>query len=194
MIKKSILQEFYVKKGKSMQDIAGKLDCSVHKVQYWMHEHDIPRRSISDAVYLKCNPDGDPFEFRKPRSLNDMFLFGLGIGLYWGEGTKSNKHTVRMGNTDPALIEKFLEFMIRTFQVKKKDFHFGLQIFSDMNPKDALNFWVKRLKVSKNQFQKVIVTKSGSIGTYRNKTQHGVLTLHYNNKKLRDLLVSLLPM
>lgn len=27
------------------------------------------------------------------------------------------------------------------------------------------------------------------MGTYRKKTQHGVLTLYFNNKKLRDIII-----
>ena len=87
----------------------------------------------------------------------------------------------------------FMKFMIRFFGVKKEDFRFGLQIFTDMDTEKALQFWIKKLKVKRNQFGKVIVTISGSIGTYRKKTEHGVVTLHYNNTKVRALLGSLMP-
>src|SRR3989344_6631295 len=193
MIRKALLKNLYMKQENSMQEIAEKLGCSVHKVQYWMHRHRISRRSISDAAYLKHNPEGDPFKYKPPKTHDDMFLFGLGIGLYWGEGTKSNTTAVRLGNTDPELIKKFMEFMIRFFGVKKEDFRFGLQIFTDMDTEKALQFWIKKLKVKRNQFGKVIVTISGSIGTYRKKTEHGVVTLHYNNTKVRALLGSLMP-
>lgn len=165
----------------------------MHKVQYWMQHHGIERRKMSDAIYLKHNPNGDPFTFRQPQTSQEMILFGLGIGLYWGEGTKASLSSVRLGNTDPALLKKFLEFMEKFFRVQHKDFRFGLQLFSDTKPKKALDFWRKKLKIHRNQFYKVTVTRSGSIGTYRNKSLYGVLTVYYNNKKLRDLLVSLLP-
>ena len=87
-----------------------------------------------------------------------------------------------------------MKFMMRFFSVQKDDFRFGLQIFTDIDTEEALRFWTRELKVKKNQFSKVIVTISGSIGTYRKKSEHGVATLHYNNTKVRALLGSLMPL
>ena len=193
MICEQQLRNLYQKQGQSMQDIANDLQCSIHKIQYWLHRYDIPRRSISDAIYLKHNPHGDPFKLVSPRTLHEAFLFGLGIGLYWGEGTKSNKYAVRLGNTNPLLIGTFVEFLVTFFGIRRKDLRFGLQIFSDISPEKALDFWRKTLKIPKHQFYRTTITKSGSIGTYRTKCRHGVLTVYYHNKKLRDLIVSLLP-
>ena len=194
MLEKSALIDLYLKKGKSLQDIASCLKCSVHTVRYWMNKHIIGTRSISDAVYLKNNPDGNPFIFKEPKTIEDALLYGLGIGLYWGEGTKANKHSVRLGNSDPKLIKKFIEFLIRIFGVKKKDMRFWLHIFTDIDVSEAVDFWIKELQITAEQFYKPMVTLSGSLGTYRKKSKYGVLTVIYNNKKLRDILVSKLPM
>ncbi len=178
-----------------MAEIANECGCSIHKIQYWMKKHRIQSRSISDASYIKHNPNGDPFLWSPPRSSEDHILYGLGMGLYWGEGTKSCLSGVRLGNTDPKLLLSFMKFLIRFFHVQKKDFRFGLQIFSDLNPKDALDYWTKMLRVSKSQFHpKVIVTRSGSLGTYRKKSLYGVVTVLYHNKKLRDALCARLPL
>lgn len=194
MILKNKLIEFYIDKKMSMQDIADSLDCSLHKVKYWMDRHQIPVRSQSDATYLKRNPDGDPFKFIPPSGFEDAKLFGLGIGLYWGEGTKANKNSIRLGNTDPGIIINFMDFLIRFFSIKKSDLKFGLQIFSDINPQEALDFWIKKLKISSSQLNKPIITKSRSLGTYRNKNKYGVMTVMFHNKKSRDALINLLPM
>ncbi|MBI4094883.1 MAG: hypothetical protein HY435_01680 [Candidatus Liptonbacteria bacterium] len=177
-----------------MTDISRALDCSLHKVAYWMTKHNVITRSWSDAAYLKYHPNGDPFAFRAPRTMREAKLFGLGIGLYWGEGTKANKYSVRLGNTDPQLLGKFIQFLEKFFQVRKSEMRFGLQIFSDIDVREAMDFWLKSLKIKKQQFYKPTVTISGSIGTYRKKSQYGILTVLYNNKKLRNLLVSMLPM
>ncbi|MEX1064266.1 MAG: hypothetical protein WED06_03035 [Candidatus Paceibacterota bacterium] len=171
-----------------MQDIAGEINCSLNKVKYWMVKHGIPTRSISEAVYIKNNPNGDPFKIKTPRNKNEALLKGLGLGLYWGEGTKANKVSVRLGNTDPALINNFIKFLIRCYNIDKKDLKFGLQLFNDINPEEALHFWRKYLKVTKNQFQKVVVTPSRGPGTYRKKVKFGVLTVYYHNRKLRDII------
>ena len=190
----SELRTLYLKKGRSVKDIAKLFGCSAHKVKYWMEGYHIPTRSISEAIYLKNNPDGDPFKFVPPKNIVDAKLFGLGIGLYWGEGTKADKASVRLGNTDPKLLKDFIRFLTKFFQVEVPDFHFGLQLFNDIDPKRAMDFWSKTLRINKRQFYKTIVTKSVSQGTYKKKAQYGVLTVYYHNKKLRDLLLSLVPM
>src|SRR3989338_5997361 len=146
MLEKDKIFELYHKKGKSMQEIADILGCSLHKVAYWMEKHEIKSRSRSDATYLKRNPDGDPFKLIPPKNLKDSELFGLGLGLYWGEGTKASKDSIRLGNTDPFLIKKFMDFLIRFFSIEKNDMHFGLQIFTDINSSKAMDFWIKKLK------------------------------------------------
>ena len=176
-----------------MMDIARILGCSQHKVVYWMNKHQIKRRSISDAIYQKHNPSGDPFVIKPIKTKKEAMLLGLGLGLYWGEGNKSNMYSVRLGNTDPELIKTFMKFLTDLFDAKKEKMRFSLQIFSDINPEKALDFWINHLNVSPIQFCKVIITKSGSIGTYRNKSVYGVLTIHFHNKKLRDIINGMLP-
>lgn len=179
--------------GSSMKEIADELGCSVHRVQYWMDKFGIQRRGISDAIYIKHNPGGDPFDIKAIESIDEAKLMGIGIGLFWGEGNKRDRHTVRLGNTDPALIQTFIRFLTEICCVKKEKIKFSLQIFSDTSPEIALNFWCDRLKVDPSQFYKITVTISGSIGTYRSKSKYGVLQLYVHNKKLRDHMIELLP-
>lgn len=189
MLSKEKLNKLYLHKRRSSEEIAKIFKCSTHKINYWLEKYKIPKRSISEAIYIKHNPSGDPFKIKNPENPEQAFLFGLGLGLYWGEGTKSNKSSVRLGNTDPRLIKKFIEFLEKLYGIKRKKLRFGLQIFSDTSPKKALNFWQKTLRAPPAQFQKVIVTPARSIGTYRYKTKHGVLTINYGNTKLRNILV-----
>ncbi len=193
MIQKSILQELYGEDGKSMAEIASRLGCSANTVDYWMRIHKIPKRSISDAIYMKHNPDGDPFIMPKIQTMQQAELYGLGIGLYWGEGTKANKYAVRLGNTDPELLKMFKRFLVELFGINPQDLRYSLQIFTDIDQKEALRYWYEQLEAIPSQFYKVHVTISGSIGTYRKKSQYGVVTIYYHNKKLRDILVKMLP-
>lgn len=187
-ISKNSLTKLYLNQKKSSQEISKILSCSPNKVNYWLNKHNIKKRTISDAIYLQQNPDGDPFRFKKPSDSKDWFLFGLGLGLYWGEGNKKNTVAVRLGNTDPYLIIKFLEFLKNIYEVDDHKIKFGLQIFSDIPPKKALEFWCKKLKVEKEKFQKVVVTPARGKGTYKNKNDTGVLTIYFGNKKLRDII------
>lgn len=182
------LTKLYLHEKKSVYVISQHFSCSQNKVNYWLTKYKIKKRTISEALYIKLNPKGDPFEFSEPQDKKSAFLLGMGLGLYWGEGNKKNENTVRLGNTDPHLIRKFIEFLTRVYHVERKKFRFGLQIFSDMNPSMALSFWSRSLGFSRDHFGKVIVTPARSLGTYRTKTKHGVLTIYVSNKKLRDLI------
>ncbi len=188
-MQKEKLIELYVLKKKSAAEIAKSFSCSVNKVNYWLSKYKIPKRSISDAVYAKWNPSGDPFSVKKINTTKLAFLYGVGLGLYWGEGTKSNQVSVRLGNTDPRLINFFIKFLNEIYQIDKNKLRFGLQIFSDMSAKQALGFWQKHLGVMSSQFyKKLVVTPARSLGTYRQKTKYGVLTIYFNNRNLRDTI------
>jgi hypothetical protein len=159
-----------------------------------MRKYNIKTRKISEAVYLKYNKSGDPFHIPKfvnneQIKQNTAFLYGLGLGLYWGEGTKRNKNTVRLGNSDPRLIKKFIEFLIKIFNINRSKLRFGLQIFSDLKEDVGLDYWSKKLKFPKQKFYKTMITKTGKLGTYKHKSKYGVMTVHFGNTKLRNFLV-----
>jgi hypothetical protein len=189
MLPRELLLTLYVEKGLSVSAIARRLQCSESKVNYWLKNRGIPKRSIREAIYKKWNPKGDPFSVRTPTTVEEGVLYGLGIGLYWGEGTKANKNSIRLGNSNPALIKRFIDFLETFYCVDRNRLRFGLQIFSDMNADVALEYWARFLKIPKKQFYpKIIVTPYRGVGNYRQKTKHGVVTLYFNNSKLRDII------
>jgi len=196
MDKESIskIEYLYLKKKKSVFEIARIFDCSENKINYWLAKNKIKKRTISEAVYIKHNPKGDPFKFSLPKNMEEAKLFGLGLGLYWGEGTKANKSTVRLGNSDAALLNKFIRFLITFFKVDRKDLRFHLHTFTDIDLNETFDYWTRKLKVKREQFYKPTITETGKLGTYRNKSKYGVVTVYYCNKKLRDLLIDNLPL
>ena len=197
IVSKGSLKNLYLNKKKSSAEIADIFRCSEHKINYWIKKFGIPKRSMSDAMYAKYNPDGDPFKIKNVATVEDAELFGLGLGLYWGEGNKKSKNSIRLGNTDPRIIKTFLRFLINIFRIKKEKLRFGLQIFDDMNKKEMLKFWTNQLKefnMSREQFFKVIITPSRSLGTYKEKSKFGVMTVHFCNTKLKNLIDNMLPL
>lgn len=193
MIKKETLDKLYSIERLSMMEIAHKLGCSHNQVVYWMQQYKIERRSIADAIYQHHNPKGDPFQVRPIDTIEKAELYGLGVGLYWGEGNKANKYAVRLGNTNAGLLNVFMKFLIELFGVERKDMRFQLQTFTDIDTDEALVYWTRALSVKRSQFYKVHVTISGSLGTYKKKSKYGVVTVYYHNKRLRDILVEMLP-
>ncbi|MBP6924174.1 MAG: hypothetical protein KBB78_01255 [Candidatus Pacebacteria bacterium] len=189
MIQKDYLEQKYIKKLFSVSVIAKELNCSESKVTYWIQKHGLKKRTISEAQYVKRNPEGDPFIFKSPQTEGEWFLYGLALGLYWGEGNKKSKTAVRIGNTDPDLLRYFLDFLIQMYRVDVSRLRYGLQIFTDIDPEKAKMFWCVKLNVSPMSFQKIIVTPSVKRGTYTQKSEYGVLTIHFSNTKIRDTIV-----
>ncbi len=187
LLNKEKLNKMY-KQGMSMMEISKELNCSCTKIVYWMNKYNIVRRSRSEAIYLKKNPKGDPFTIKRKLTPSERELLGFGLGLYWGEGNKRNKHSIRLGNTDPELIKKFIKFLTNIYNIDKNKLIYGLQIFSDIDKEKAKSYWMKKLNATPDQFQKIIVTPSRGCGTYQRKMKYGVLTLYYHNIKLRNIL------
>lgn len=190
IIKKAQLEKLYTH-GQSLAEAAKTLSCSVNKIRYWMDKYQIPRRSISDGVYLKLNPKGDPFKIKNNLSKEEMFLFGLGIGIYWGEGTKADTcSSLRVANSDPGILRTFRFFLTNVCRLKTEKFSYSIVSFNDTNAEDARNYWSRELKVPPEKFGKITVIPKQGKGTYRKKSLYGVCTLHGNNVKLRHWVLN----
>lgn len=179
------LHDLYIVRRLSVCVIAAKYRSSQNRINYWLAKYNIPKRTISEAIYHLKNPTGDPFIYRPPNSLESGILFGLGLGLYWGEGSKRGTGGVRLTNTDPKLLRKFIEFLQKVFNIDKTKLRFGLQIFNDLSEEKELTYWTRELLVSRKQFYKVIVSKVRGKGTYKTKSEHGVVIVYFNNIKLK---------
>lgn len=189
MITKKVLEDLYLVKKKSVSEIAHILKRSENGVNYWILKHSIKKRGISEAVYNQKNPKGDPFKKPKNISLNADVLYGLGMGLFWGEGTKKNKHSVRLGNTDPYLIKAFILFLERIFRIERSKLRFGIQIFEDLDKETVRRHWIRTLNIKSSQiYPSVVVSKSLKSGTYKIKNKCGVVIVYFNNTNLKKLL------
>lgn len=109
--------------------------------------------------------------------------------MYWGEGNKRNHYEIRIGNSDPDLLNCFILFLEKRYLIDRKNLRFAIQVFDDMVVSLVERFWRKKLKAPKGQFYKTIVVKSIRKGTYKNKSQYGVLTIYFLNTKLRNHLL-----
>jgi len=177
--------------GLSMKDISDKEHLSYPSVRYWINKYKIPRRTWSDATYVKRNPDGDPFKIKKRLNKKDIELKNLGLGLYWGEGDKSpNNTSVRLGNTDPFLLKKFREFLRTIYNVKEKKIKYGLILFNDVKETTALNFWKKYLGIKRKQLGKITIIPPQGKGTYKRKSKCGVLIVIFSKKKLKEQILN----
>lgn len=175
--------------GKSMKQIADSLGCSVNKIVYWMKKYGVKRRNISDALYLKLNPSGDPFTIKTNLSRSEIVLFGLGIGIYWGEGTKASKHCVRVANTDPSMLKSFIKFLRVICAVDPKKIRYSLVLFNDIDEASAVEYWSRQLSIGNTSFGKIVNIPTQGKGTYKRKSQYGVCTVTVSNMKLKSWIM-----
>ena len=187
-IGKNELRRLYTE-GRSMLEISEKYGCSMHKVAYWMKKYQIPRRSRSEANYLKYNPDGDPFKIKTNLTLEEQLLKGIGLGIYWGEGAKTNKYSLRVANTDAGIIRTFRQFLLKICGLKKGKATYSLVCFNDVNPDTARNYWSKELGILPDKFGKITIIPKQGKGTYKKKSKFGVCTIQVSNIKLRNWMM-----
>lgn len=185
---KDNLSKLY-RSGMSMMEISKMVHSSPSKVVYWMKKYNIKRRSHSEAAYMKQNPNGDPFKIKTKLTKNDYFLYGLGIGIYWGEGNKNPKiPSLRVANTDPALIRAFILFLKSIYGLSETRFSYSIVCFNDVDPEMARAYWAKELKINPKRFGKITIIPKLGTGTYKKKSLFGVCTVQGNNSKLRNLV------
>mgnify|MGYP001573381287 CR=1 FL=1 len=177
-------------KGKSIQDIASNLGHSVHKIAYWMKKYDISRRGHSEAAYIQQNPNGDPFKIKKINSNDDALLFGLGIGIYWGEGNKSDRHSVRITNTDPRMIVVFRQFPRDICNIKESKLSYSIVAFNDSNIEAVSEYWSKELGIEPTKFGKIVQIPPQGKGSYKNKSRFGVCSISFGNIKLKEWIMN----
>ena len=120
------------------------------------------------------------FEFRKQID-NPLFLIGLGI--YWGEGDKSNNGRVAVINTDPELLKIIASFFRQCLGILNNNLRIGLFIYEDIDKDVAVSFWSEKLNVPTHQFIKVQVLKSRSKLT-KNRSKYGICSLYCSSTEL----------
>ena len=191
MIERKLLVNLYNISKLSVSEIADTLHTSEGTVNWWMKKHEIEKRNRSDANYLKYNKNGDPFHISNIDSIEAGIIYGLGVGLFWGEGNKVNRTSLRVGNTDSDLIKTYVKFLREFCKVDESRIRFGLQLFNDSDPDKAMHYWLKKLNVSRSQFMdKISSIPTQGKGTYKKKNKYGVVTVYVNNIKLVDWMHS----
>lgn len=185
-IPKAELMRLYYAEQRSMQEIADLFGCSANKIVYWMNYYGLERRQISDAVYAKWNPDGDPFCIHEPQTLEEHQLFALAIGLYMGEGAKTQGRLL-FANNHVGMHRIFLLFLERICGVDRSKVSAVINIFDDCDIEQVTMWWCEQLNLSKDQFfAPFIRTSKGT--EYTKKTQYGTLSLSFVNIKLAKIV------
>ncbi len=63
-------------------------------------------------------------------------------------------------------------------------------MFNDAIESVAVSFWKKHLNIKRKQLGKITIIPPQGKGTYKRKSECGVLTIIFTNKKLKEQILS----
>lgn len=196
------------KQGKSIKEIAQRVGVSKSSVSLWCRDIELTPQQVEAldrkmlygsyrgriiAAQLKKQEKSARIAKMKEdgRSLlatmtpRDLFL--LGLGLYWGEGTKSG--AVKFTNSNPVLIQLFMEWMKKTWGVSRKQLTFLVLINIKHRNRlsEVLKYWSRVLRVPKSQFINPVLIKAKTQKNYTNFPKY-YGTIQVRAKKSTNLL------
>jgi DNA-binding transcriptional ArsR family regulator len=124
-------------------------------------------------------------------ALSNRDLFMLGLGLYIGEGSKT-QDIIRLVNTDYRVIKLFIAWLCaHGFTIS--NFMIRIHLYPDSNISAAEEYWLQKTGIPKSQFQSVYIDrrvnkdrKRSSVHVYG--TAH--VTIRSNGKKELGVLFS----
>ncbi len=184
---RSELEQLYYGSKFSMQQVAEHFGCSINKVAYWMQQYGFARRTWSDATYVYRNPAGDPFVIHMPETAEEWKLFGVGIGLYMGEGAKTG-FNVALANSEASIHRTFILFLKRFCGIDPTRLVAELHLHSDCNVQEAISYWADELGIDRDQFSQPYVHPARR-GTYKHKSNFGTLTIRFCNTRLKKIIL-----
>jgi hypothetical protein len=123
-----------------------------------------------------------------PFSRRDLFIAGL--FLYWGEGSKTISREVSVSNTDPSMINFFIEWATNYLKIPKEKICITLHLYNDMDINEVITFWSKKLKIPKNQFSKPYIKQTSLKSVnYKGMFGHGTCNARIFDARLSEKIL-----
>lgn len=88
--------------------------------------------------------------------LSDRDICMLGLGLYIGEGSKTDGIT-RITNSDPRVINMVLRWFRIHFGIKNDNVKVQLHIYPDTSVGKVIRYWAKMLSIDERHFSKPVI-------------------------------------
>ncbi|MFA7385413.1 MAG: hypothetical protein WCZ99_00510 [Candidatus Paceibacterota bacterium] len=120
-----------------------------------------------------------------PFSRREIYLNGL--FLYWGEGSKKADTLISISNTDPSVLNFFIFWLIKCFNVSREKIRVQLHLYKDMNIKEEVRFWSKILNIPLDQFTRPYIKKTSSVRiNHKGGFGHGTCNVSIGNARLTE--------
>jgi transcriptional regulator with XRE-family HTH domain len=161
--------------GQSIKEIAQILGVSVSSVSCWVR--DVALSDDQVAALVARNPalngrlTGVTIRAAQARALRETYqeegrvlarladpMHQAGCMLYWAEGSRS-RNAVAFTNSDPAMVDFFVQFLRRCYQLPDEAFRVACNLFADhVDDRTRIEqFWLDTLQLPRSCLRKSIV-------------------------------------
>lgn len=106
-------------------------------------------------------------------SISDRELDLIGTCLYWSEGSKKTRK-VELCNSDPNIINIFIKWLERTYELSKEDFHcyVGINDAHRHREVEVKEYWSKNTNIPLSHFTKTSFKKYPLRKKFENFNEH----------------------
>lgn len=112
--------------------------------------------------------------------------------LYLGEGSKTSKSSLMLGNSDPQVIALFLHLLRYCYYIDENKFRCTLQCRADQNIKKLEKFWSKITNIPLNKFYKARIDPR-TIGKKSKKLDYkGVCRIDYFSADIYNEIIKII--
>jgi len=191
------------KQGMSYSQIKKILKVSKSTLSLWLRNYPLLKERIrelqkSEAVIEKIRNTKRKKKEKRHKEIykiqkkllfpfNNREFFLLGLGLYWGEGTKCRQDGLSISNTDPSIIKFFIYWLNKSLRIPKKKIRVMLHLYTDMDIKKEMQFWSEILKIPLSQFTRSYIKKTSSKNiNHKGSFGHGTCSVRINNVPLAE--------
>ena len=111
--------------------------------------------------------------------------------IYLGEGAKSSKGSLMIGNSDPNVIKLFLFHLRQCFEIDEKKFRCTVQCRDDQNILELEKYWVEVTDIPLPQFYKASIDPRTIGKPSRKPNYKGVCRLEYMSADIYHRLMKI---
>lgn len=195
------------KQGASYSQIKQQLGVSKSTLSAWLKDMPLSKsriRALRDASPIRIERYRETMRRKREErhksvrakvglhigNLSARERFIAGLFLYWGEGTKTAPTCTALANTDPAMLRFFIQWLIE-LGVPRSRLKVKLHIYKDMNLKQELRYWSKKLGLPLNAFRKTYIKRSNcSELSYKQRFSHGTCNIIFDNRDISEYVLA----
>lgn len=187
--------------GKTLNELAEMMAMPRSTVYYWIRDLPLPydrivegrRKAARIALgamqrkYAKLRQEAYDLGMATVEELARDSTFRDFVTMYIGEGTKRNRNTVGVCNSDPSVIQ-LCAYWIRRLANPERHLEFALRYFEDHDTDILRTFWAKKLGIEPSSIKLRPKTSSKKLAHRNWRSKYGVMAVRVGDTYLRARL------